>query len=203
MTQDTVFQEHCLSGPRPPKLLEQVRAAIRRLNYSRRTEEAYVHWIKRYIYFHGKRHPNELGEGEATAFLSYLASERKVAAATQGQALAALLFLYKQVLGRDLGWLDGMTRAKRPVRLPTVLSVQEVEALLAELRGGAWLMAGLLYGAGLRHFECLRLRVKDVDFNYRQLLVRDGKGQKDRVTLLPEKLVEPLASPSGQGARAA
>ena len=136
MTQDTVFQEHCLSGPRPPKLLEQVRAAIRRLNYSRRTEEAYVHWIKRYIYFHGKRHPNELGEGEATAFLSYLASERKVAAATQGQALAALLFLYKQVLGRDLGWLDGMTRAKRPVRLPTVLSAQEVQALLAELHDG-------------------------------------------------------------------
>lgn len=192
MSQDTVFQGHCLSGNRQPKLLEQVRAAIRRLNYSRRTEEAYVHWIKRYIYFHGKRHPHELGEGEVTAFLSYLASERKVAAATQGQALAALLFLYKQVLGRDLGWLDGMTRAKRPVRLPTVLSVQEVEALLAELRGGAWLMAGLLYGAGLRHFECLRLRVKDVDFNYRQLLVRDGKGQKDRVTLLPEKLVDPL-----------
>jgi len=192
MSQDTVFQEHCLSRRQPPRLLDQVRAAIRRLNYSRRTEEAYVHWIKRYIYFHGKRHPNELGEGEATAFLSYLASQRKVAAATQGQALAALLFLYKQVLGRDLGWLDGMTRAKRPVRLPTVLSVQEVEALLAELRGGAWLMAGLLYGAGLRHFECLRLRVKDVDFNYRQLLVRDGKGQKDRVTLLPEKLVEPL-----------
>ena len=117
-----------------------------------------------------------------------------MAAATQGQALAALLFLYKQVLGRDLGWLDGMARAKRPVRLPTVLSAHEVEALLAELRGGAWLMGGLLYGAGLRHFECLRLRVKDVDLNYRQVLVRDGKGQKDRVTLLPEKLVEPLQS---------
>ena len=192
MSQDTVSQGYCLSQPQPSRLLDQVRAAIRRLNYSRRTEEAYVHWIKRYIYFHGKRHPNGLGETEATAFLSHLASERKVAAATQGQALAALLFLYKQVLGRDLGWLDGMTRAKRPVRLPTVLSVPEVEALLAELSGGAWLMAGLLYGAGLRHFECLRLRVKDLDFNYRQLLVRDGKGQKDRVTLLPEKLVDPL-----------
>ncbi len=107
MSQDTVFQEHCLSSARPPKLLDQVRAAIRRLNYSRRTEEAYVHWIKRYIYFHGKRHPNDLGEAEATAFLSYLASERKVAAATQGQALAALLFLYKQVLGRDLGCSTG------------------------------------------------------------------------------------------------
>ncbi len=132
MSQDTVFQEHCLSGPRPPGLLDQVRAAIRRLDYSRRTEEAYVHWIKRYIFFHGKRHPNELGEAEATAFLSHLAVERKVAAATQAQALAALLFLYKQVLGRDLGWLDGMTRAKRPVRLPTVLSAEEVQALLVE-----------------------------------------------------------------------
>ncbi len=169
-----------------------MRAAIRRLNYSRRTEEAYVHWIKRYIYFHGRRHPAELGEAEATAFLSHLATERRVAAATQGQALAALLFLYKQVLGRDLSWLDGMTRAKRPVRLPTVLSMQEVQGLLSELSGTALLMAGLLYGAGLRHFECLRLRVKDVDFNYRQILVREGKGQKDRVTLLPEKFVEPL-----------
>ena len=192
MSQDTVFQEYCPSGPRPPRLLDQVRAVIRRLNFSRRTEEAYVHWIRRYIFFHGKRHPNELGESEATAFLSYLATERKVAAATQAQALAALLFLYKQVLGRDLGWLDGMARAKRPVRLPTVLSVQEVQALLAALRGGARLMAGLLYGAGLRHFECLRLRVKDLDFNYRQILVRDGKGQKDRVILLPEKLIELL-----------
>jgi len=120
MSQDTVLLEHCLSSARssarPPRLLDQVRAAIRRLNYSRRIEEAYVQWIKRCIYFRGKRHPNELGEGEATAFLSHLASERKVAAATQGRALAALLILYKQVLGCDLGWLDGMKRAKRPVR---------------------------------------------------------------------------------------
>src|SRR3972149_9749665 len=129
MTQDTVFQQHCLLRSQPPRLLDQVRAAIRRLNYSRRTEEAYVHWIKRYIYFHGKRHPDELGEGEATAFLSYLASERRVAAATQGQALAALLFLYKQVLGRELGWLDGVTRAQRPGRLPTVLAGPGGEAL--------------------------------------------------------------------------
>ncbi len=192
MNQDTDFPTGCPAPVQRPRLLDQVRAAIRRLNYSRRTEEAYVHWIKRYIYFHGKRHPAELGEAEATAFLSHLATERRVAAATQGQALAALLFLYKQVLGRDLGWLDGMTRAKRPVRLPTVLSIQEVQGLLAELDGTALLMAGLLYGAGLRHFECLRLRVKDVDFNYRQILVREGKGQKDRVTLLPEKFVEPL-----------
>ena len=192
MNQDTDLPTGCPAPAQRPRLLDQVRAAIRRLNYSRRTEEAYVHWIKRYIYFHGKRHPAELGETEATAFLSHLATERRVAAATQGQALAALLFLYKQVLGRDLGWLDGMTRAKRPVRLPTVLSVQEVQGLFAELSGTALLMAGLLYGAGLRHFECLRLRVKDVDFNYRQILVREGKGQKDRVTLLPEKFVEPL-----------
>ncbi len=159
MNQDTDFPASCPAPVQRPRLLDQVRAAIRRLNYSRRTEEAYVHWIKRYIYFHGKRHPAELGEAEA---------------------------------GRDLGWLDGMTRAKRPVRLPTVLSVQEVQGLLSELSGTALLMAGLLYGAGLRHFECLRLRVKDVDFNYRQILVREGKGQKDRVTLLPEKFVEPL-----------
>ena len=192
MNQDTDFPAGCPAPVRRPRLLDQVRAAIRRLNYSRSTEEAYVHWIKRYIYFHGKRHPAELGEAEAAAFLSHLATERRVAAATQGQALAALLFLYKQVLGRDLGWLDGMTRAKRPVRLPTVLSLQEVQGLLSELSGTALLMAGLLYGAGLRHFECLRLRVKDVDFNYRQILVREGKGQKDRVTLLPEKFVEPL-----------
>ncbi len=176
MNQDTDFPAGCPAPVQRPRLLDQVRAAIQRLNYSRRTEEAYVHWIKRYIYFHGKRHPAELGEAEAAAFLSHLATERRVAAATQGQALAALLFLYKQVLGRDLGWLDGMTRAKRPVRLPTVLSVQEVQGLLSELSGTALLMAGLLYGAGLRHFECLRLRVKDVDFNYRQILVREGKG---------------------------
>ena len=127
-----------------------------------------------------------------TAFLNHLAAERHVAAATQNQALSALLFLYKEVLGRELGWLDALKRPTRPPRLPTVLTRSEVERLLAQLVGTRWLMASLLYGSGLRVTECLRLRVKDVDLSYRQILVRDGKGEKDRVTMLPEKLVEPL-----------
>jgi len=158
------------SPSRKPRLLEQVHEVIRRLHYSRRTEEAYVHWIKRFIYWSGKRHPSTLGEREVTAFLSHLASERNVAAATQNQALAALLFLYGKMLGRNLAWLDNMVRAKRPVRLPSVLTPDET--------GAHWLMAGLLYGSGLRLMECLRLRVKDVDFAYHQILVRDGKGGK-------------------------
>ena len=184
-----------------PRLLDQVHDAIRRLHYSRRTEEAYAHWIKRFIIWSGKRHPSGLGEPEVGAFLSYLASERNVAAATQNQALAALLFLYKQVLGRDPAWLDSMVRAKRPVRLPVVLSPLEAEALLAQLKGVHGLMAGLLYGSGLRLMECLRLRVKDVDFAYRQILVRDGKGAKDRVAMLPERLVQTLHSQLGEAKR--
>jgi len=176
----------------PPRLLTLVHEAIRRKYYSRRTEEAYVHWIKRFIYFHGKRHPRDMGEAELTAFLNDLASVRNVAGGTQNQALSALLFLYKEVLGKDLAWLDGLVRAKRPPRLPTVLTQAEAEALLAQLTGVRWLLVSLLYGAGLRVMECLRLRVKDVDLEYRQVLVRDGKGEKDRVTMLPQKLVEPL-----------
>jgi len=176
----------------PPRLLTLVHEAIRRKYFSRRTEQAYAHWIRRFIYFHGKRHPREMGEAEVTAFLNDLAATRKVSAGTQNQALSALLFLYKEVLGKDLAWLDGLVRAKRPARLPTVLTRAEVEALLAQLTGVRWLIASLLYGAGLRVMECLRLRVKDVDLEYRQILVRDGKGEKDRVTMLPEKLVEPL-----------
>ncbi|MBI3939031.1 MAG: integron integrase [Betaproteobacteria bacterium] len=175
-----------------PRLLDQVRGAIRRLHYSRRTEESYIHWIKRFIYFSGKRHPATLGESEVTAFLNHLATERRVAAATQNQALSALLFLYREGLGRELPWLDGLVRAKRPARLPVVLTREEVGRLLGALEGTRWLMASLLYGAGLRLVECLRLRVKDIDFGYRQVLVRDGKGQKDRVTMLPGKLAEPL-----------
>lgn len=177
---------------RSPRLLEQVHEAIRRRYFSRRTEEAYVHWIKRFIYFSGKRHPRELGEAEVTAFLNHLAAERKVAAGTQNQALSALLFLYREVLGMELGWLQGLERATRPPRIPTVLTRAEVERVLAQLHGPKWLIASLLYGSGLRVLECLRLRVKDVDLGYRQVLVRDGKGEKDRVTMLPEKLVEPL-----------
>jgi integron integrase len=169
-----------------------VRDAIRRLHYSRRTEEAYAHWIKRFIYFSGRRHPAGLGAAEVTAFLNNLARERNVAAATQNQALSALVFLYREVLGSALPWLDELERVRRPARVPTVLSPGEVERLLAAMAGTKWLMASLLYGAGLRLRECLRLRVKDVDFAYRQIVVRDGKGAKDRVTMLPASVIEPL-----------
>jgi integron integrase len=138
------------------------------------------------------RHPREMGASEVTAFLNHLARDLGVAAATQNQALAAILFLYKEVLNLPLPWLEGLERASRPARLPTVLSVAEVQRLLAAMQGVKWLMASLLYGAGLRLRECLKLRVKDVDFDYRQLLVRDGKGAKDRVTMLPEAVIEPL-----------
>jgi integron integrase len=175
-----------------PRLLQRVHEAIRVRHYSRRTEEAYVHWIKRLIYFNGKRHPETMGEAEVTAFLNHLAVERHVAAATQNQALSAILFLYREVLGRELPWLDGVQRPSRPPRVPVVLTRSEVERLLAGMTGTRWLIASLLYGAGFRVMECLRLRVKDADLSYRQVLVRDGKGEKDRVTMLPEKLVEPL-----------
>ncbi|HKC31662.1 MAG TPA: integron integrase [Burkholderiales bacterium] len=177
---------------KPPRLLEQLRDAIQRRHYSPRTEETYVHWIKRFIYFSGRRHPRELGAPEVTAFLSYLAREREVAAATQNQALSALLFLYKEVLGQPLPWLEDLERAKRPARLPSVLTRDEAQRLLGQMQGVKWLMASLLYGAGLRLRECLKLRVKDVDFGYRQILVRDGKGAKDRVTMLPQSVIEPL-----------
>ena len=182
-----------LSAPaRPPRLLDQVRDALRRRHYSPRTEQSYVHWIKRFIFFSDKRHPRDMGAQEVTAFLSHLARDRDVAAATQNQALAALLFLYKEVLGQALPWLDRVERAKRPARLPAVLSVAEIQRLLAEMDGTKWLMASLLYGAGLRLRECLKLRVKDIDFDYRQILVRDAKGGKDRVTMLPQSVIEPL-----------
>lgn len=175
-----------------PKLLDQVRDAIRRRHYSYRTEETYIHWIKRFIFFHQKRHPNDMGEAEVTTFLNHLSRERKVAASTQNQALSAILFLYKEALGRSLGWLEGLEWARRPARVPTVLTAGEVQRLLAHLEGTKWIMASLLYGAGLRLRECLKLRIKDIDFEYRQIIVRDGKGAKDRVTVLPGALVEPL-----------
>ena len=162
------------------RLLDQVSDAIRRLHYSRRTEESYVQWIRRYIYFHDKRHPATLGEPDITAFLNHLAVDRSVAASTQNQALSALLFLYKQVLGKELAWLDGLVRAKRPARMPVVMTQAEVERLLACLRGVRGLAAGLLYGTGMRLLECLRLRVKDLDFHRGQIVVHDGKGAKDR-----------------------
>ena len=185
-------------GSFKPRLLDQVRAAIRSRHYSRRTEKTYLYWIRYFIYFHGKRHPAEMGAREVSAFLGWLATERHVAAATQNQALSALLFLYRRVLDRDLPWLDDLVRAKRPVRLPVVLTQSEVQRVLAHLDGSKWLMASLLYGAGLRLTECLKLRVKDVDFAYRQVLVRDGKGAKDRVTMLPEAVVQPLQAHLGR-----
>jgi integron integrase len=175
------------------RLLDQVRETTRRLHYSIRTEDAYVQWVRRFILFHGTRDPRELGEPEVVAFLTHLAVHEDVAASTQNQALGALLFLYKVVLDRPLEWVnDQVVRAKRPERLPVVFSRDEARAVLAHLDGEHWLAAALLYGSGLRLLECLRLRVKDVDFERSQVLVRDGKGQKDRATLLPAALVEPL-----------
>jgi integron integrase len=171
-----------------------MRARLRAKHYSPRTEEAYVGWIRRFIRFHEKRHPRTMGEAEVVAFLSSLAVERHVAASTQNQALSALLFLYGEVLNMELDWLQGLVRAKRPERLPNVLTQDEVGRLLAELRGTEWLMASLMYGAGLRLLECAELRVKDVDVAKREIRVRDGKGRKDRVTVIPARLVEPLAA---------
>ncbi len=173
--------------------MDQVRDRLRLKHYSIRTETAYLGWIKRFILFHGKRHPAELGKPEVEAFLTALAVERNVAASTQGQALSALLFLYGEVLGLDLPWLDEVTRAKKPRRLPTVLSVAEVRALIAAVEDPAFaLIVRLLYGTGMRVMECMRLRVKDVDFGRREIIVREGKGNKDRVTMLPAGLVVPL-----------
>jgi len=166
--------------------------AIRARHYSLRTEEAYTAWVRRYVLFHGKRHPSELGPAEITGFLTALAVEARVSASTQNQALAALLFLYREVLACDPGWLEGIVRARRPKRLPVVLTRSEVERLLGGLRGVHWIMGMLLYGAGLRLIECLRLRVQDVDFVRHEIFVRDGKGHKDRVTMLPRAAAGPL-----------
>ena len=169
----------------PPKLLDQVRARIRVKHYSIRTEDQYVFWIKRFIYFHDKRHPREMGATEVEAFLSDLAVNGRVAASTQNQALSALLFLYREVLEIQLPWLDNITRAKPPKHLPVVLTTAEVRAVLDRMDGTYGLMARLLYGTGMRLMECVRLRVKDVDFGRNEILIRDGKGAKDRVTMLP------------------
>jgi integron integrase len=175
-----------------PRLLGQVRDAIRLRHYSYRTEQQYVSWIRRYILFHGKRHPGELGGDHVEAFLSHLALTRHVAAATQAQALSALLFLYKHVLNTPLPWLDSVVRAKRPKRLPVVLTREECLRVLSHLQGPCELVARMLYGSGLRVLEALRLRIKDVDLQRRVVTVRDGKGAKDRITVLPESLVPAL-----------
>ena len=178
---------------KPPRLLERVREVMRFRHYSLRTEEAYLGWIKRYILFHGKRHPATLGTDEVRGFLTHLAVNGKVAAATQNQALSALLFLYQQVLEREIGWLEAVPRAQRPAKVPVVCTVEEIRALLGAIRGKtARLMAQLLYGSGLRVMEAVRLRVKDVDLEKCHVVVRDGKGNKDRITMLPVQLAEPL-----------
>lgn len=181
-------------APGRPRLLEQVRERLRVMHYSIRTEEQYVQWIRRFIVHHAKRHPRDMGAPEVEAFLTHLAVVGGVSASTQNQAKAALLFLYRRVLGVELDWLDGITQAKPSQRLPVVLTEAEVRAVLAHLEGVYWLIGMLLYGAGLRLMEAVRLRVKDVDLVRCEVLVRDGKGGKDRVTMLPGRLVEPLRS---------
>jgi len=166
-----------------PKLPDQVRDAIRILHYSIRTEEAYLHWTKRYILYHNKQHPQDMGEQEITAFLTYLAVEKHVSASTQNQALSALLFLYKEVLKLELDWLEDVVR---PKRLPVVLTQNEVQRVLSLISGTNGLIARLMYGTGMRLMEAIRLRVKDIEFDYGQINVRNGKGGKDRVTLLPD-----------------
>lgn len=177
-----------------PRLLDQVRAAVRVRHYSRRTEQAYVAWVKRFVLANGKRHPRLMGGAEVTNFLTRLATEHDVAPGTQNQALAALLFLYRDVLGMELPWMEDVVRAKRPQRIPAVLSREEVARMLAALDGQVWLMAALLYGTGMRLMECLRLRLKDVDFSRNEIVVRDGKGGKDRRVPLPQRLHDALTA---------
>jgi integron integrase len=175
-----------------PRLLDVVRDEIRFLHYSRSTEQAYTQWIKRFIYFHNKRHPREMGANEIKSFLTHLAVKQRVSASTQNQAFNALLFLYKKVLKIELPLLEGIQRAKRSRHIPVVFTRQEVKSILSQFDGTKWLFYSLIYGCGLRLMEGLRLRVKDIDFHYQQITVRDAKGHKDRVTVLPEKLIEPL-----------
>lgn len=177
-----------------PRLLEQVRDKLRLKHYSYRTEQQYVGWIRRFILHNGKRHPREMSGPEVERFLTHLATVRRVSASTQNQALSALLFLYREVLGIELPWLENIVRARRAARIPVVLSPEEVAALLCHIDGTFRIIAQLLYGSGLRLMEALRLRVKDIDFAYAQIVVRDGKGKKDRVTVLPESVAIPLRS---------
>jgi integron integrase len=175
-----------------PRLMEQVRDRIRARHLSYRTEKTYLYWIRRYIRFHGRRHPREMGAPEIEAFLTSLAVDNHVAASTQNQALAAILFLYRDTLELDLPWLANLVRAKQPQHLPVVLTRTEVQHVLANLEGTDWLIASLLYGGGMRVTECLQLRIKDLELVRREILIRDAKGQKDRVTILPDALVPHL-----------
>ena len=188
----TAFLHPSPAATQPPKLLDRLCDHLRTRHYSIRTEAAYVDWARRFILFHGKRHPQEMGAAEVEAFLTHLAVVRQVSASTQNQAKAAILYLYKQVLGVDLPWLDDVVQAKAPKRLPVVLTATEVRALLMHMQGTTGLVAQLLYGTGMRLLEGLRLRVKDVEFARREIVIREGKGNKDRVTVLPENLIGPL-----------
>lgn len=191
VTHDTA-QVLCDAAGRPKKLQQLVADAIAVRHYSRRTQEAYWHWIKRFVLWSGKRHPRDMGPAEVGQFLTWLASDQGVSASTQRQALAAVLFLYQKVLGIDIGWIDNVVRAKQSQRLPVVMTVDDVRALLAHTSGTPGLFLRLLYGTGLRLMEGLNLRVKDLDLGQRQIIVRAGKGNKDRVTMLPAALVAPL-----------
>jgi integron integrase len=184
-----------------PKLLDQVRLAIRTRHYSPKTEDSYVHWIKRFIFFHNKRHPAEMAEPEIARFLSNLAAESRVSGSTQNQALNALLFLYRQVLEKEIGYVNGVVRAKKGPRLPVVLTRAEIQSLLNHLTGTEKIMATLLYGAGLRLMDCCRLRVKDIDFSQNQIVIRAGKGDKDRYTMFPMAVKEPLTKHLDDGKR--
>jgi integron integrase len=184
--------EYSAFGHQKVRLLDQMRQALRSHHYNRRTEQTYCLWVRRFVQFHSLRHPAEMGEPEINAFLTHLAVKKKVSASTQNQALSALLFLYRHVLGREVGDLGDIIRARKPQRLPVVMAREEVKAVLGCLEGDKWLMASLMYGSGLRLMECLRLRVQDIDFARGEILVRDGKGAKDRITMLPESLKAPL-----------
>lgn len=186
------------STPAAPKLLDQLREKLRVKHYSIRTETQYLQWVKRFILYHGKRHPKDMGEKEVEAFLTHLATVGNVSASTQNQALSALLFLYREILGVNLPWLDKVVRAKKPQRLPTVLTKLEVGRIIERMEGTYGLMARLLYGTGMRLMECCRLRVKDIDFERREILIRDGKGAKDRVTMLPGVLIPQLQEHLGR-----
>jgi len=197
--QGTEFQQGVTSWGNPsavpsqsPRLLDQVRLACQRRHYSPRTAEAYVYWVRNYVLFHQKRHPRELGAKDLETYLNHLAAERRVSASTQSQALNAMVFLYRKVLELDLGWMEKLERAKRSRPLPVVLTVEEVRQVLVRLNGTPRLMASLIYGTGLRVMECVSLRVQDIDFGSGRIVVRSGKGSKDRVTLLPKNLIEAL-----------
>ena len=192
---ETRLQDSATSREEPthsPKLLESLRQALYVRHYSSRTTDTYCAWVRRFVHFHHLTHPKDMGETEINAYLTHLAVAEKVSSSTQNQALSALLFLYRHVIGKEIGDIGNVIRARKAVRLPVVLTREEVKELLAQLTGDKWIMASLMYGSGLRLMECLRLRVQDIDFSKNEIMVRDGKGAKDRITMLPESLKKPL-----------